>query len=208
MANLESDKHFMVGIFNDEDVLLKAVKKVRGNGIKIQEVYTPYPVHFLEDALGYKKSWMPKAAFMFGALGTTLAITMQTLMIGIDWPMIIGGKSFIAVPDFVPITFEMTVLLSAFGMVGTFLVSQDLKPYKVPRIFDRRSTDDKHVMAIDLAANSSMNEEQIREALNEAGAEEVSRRDFTDEENEGSFIKYLVDLFTNGVTSSSRPIVK
>jgi len=208
MAHMEKDKHFVVGIFNDESVLLDAVKKVRGKGIKIQEVYTPYPVHFLEDALGYKRSWMPKAAFLFGALGTTLAITMQTLMIGIDWPMIIGGKSFIAVPDFVPITFEMTVLLSAFGMVGTFLVSQDLKPYAVPRIFDRRSTDDKHVMAIDLAYNGTMSEEEIKAFLAEVGAEETKRRDFTDEENEGSFLKYLADLFTNGVTSSSRPIAK
>jgi hypothetical protein len=200
---MEKNKHFVIGIFNDHDTLLHGAEEIRHQGVKIHEVFTPYPVHGLEDALGYKRSFMPKAAFMFGALGTTLAITMQVSMMGIDWPMIIGGKPFLSLPAFVPVTFECTVLLAAFGMVGTFLVTRDLKPYKVPRIFDIRATDDKHVMAIDLA-NNSMTEDQIKALLKEVGAEEQYRRDFTDKENKGSFGDYLVDLFTNGVTRSSR----
>ncbi|MCS6967652.1 MAG: DUF3341 domain-containing protein [Cytophagales bacterium] len=200
---MEKNKHFLVGVFSDHDDLLHAIEEIRAKGVKIYEVYTPYPVHGLEHALGYKRSWMPKAAFAFGALGTTLAITMQVYMMAIDWPMIIGGKSYLAIPDFVPVTFEMTVLLSAFGMAGTFLVARDLKPHKVPRIFDIRATDDKHIMAIDLAANS-LSEAQMTTLLKEYHAEEVYRRDFTDEENSPSFISYVVDLFTNGVTRSSR----
>lgn len=202
---MEKNKHYSVGIFNDHSVMLNAVKKLRGKGVKIHEVFTPYPVHFLEDALGYKRSWMPKAAFLFGMTGTTLAIVLQTWVMGIDWPMIIGGKSFIAIPDFVPITFELTVLLSAFGMAGSFFVSQDLKPYKVPVIFDRRQSDDKHVMAIDLAKNG-LNESEINALLQEFGAEEVKRRDLTDKDIEGSFVSYVVDLFTNGVTDSARKL--
>ncbi|MEN7546925.1 DUF3341 domain-containing protein [Rapidithrix thailandica] len=202
---MEKNKHFTVGIFDDQDVLLKAVREVRNRGVKIDEVYSPFPVHGLEHALGYARSKMPIAAFFFGLTGTILAILMQSLMMGVDWPMIIGGKPFIAIPDFVPITFELTVLLSAFGMSFTFFFISDLKPHKVPKIFDRRSTDDKHVMTIDLAANR-MGEEQINAVLKEVEAEEVYRKDFTDEENEGSFIKYVVDLFTNGVTSSSRKL--
>ena len=60
---------------------------------------------------------------------------------------IIGGKDFWSIPPFIPITFEFTVLLSALGMVGTFMIVSDLKPYKKPRIFDIRITDDKLVMA-------------------------------------------------------------
>lgn len=201
---MEVDKHYVLGVYSDEDVLKDAVDHVRGKGIAIYEVFTPYPVHGLEHNLGYGHSWLPKAAFMFGALGTTCAIAMQTWMLGVSWPMIIGGKPFIAIPDFVPVSFEMTVLFAAFGMVGSFLVSQDLKPYKVPRIFDRRSTDDKHIVAIDLAKNA-MSEEEIKATLQEAGAEEVNRKDFTDEENNPSFFKYLGDLFKYGVRSTSRP---
>jgi hypothetical protein len=148
---------------------------------------------------------MPVAAFCFGATGTTLAITMQSSMMGFDWPMVIGGKSFIAIPDFVPVTFESTVLLASFGMVGTFLAIRGFGPTTVPKIFDIRSTDDKLVMAIDLA-NNSLSEDQIKVVLKEAHAEEVYRKDFTDEDNKRSFFKYLVDLFTKGVTVSSRKI--
>lgn len=202
---MEKDKNFIVGVFDDQDVLIRAIKKVREEGVKIYEVFNPYPVHHLEDALGYSRSRMPVAAFFFGLTGTICAILMQVLMMGVDWPMIIGGKSFIAVPDFVPVTFEMTVLFSAFGMVGTFLFTRDLKPYKVPRVFDRRSTDNKHIMAIDIADNKKSVEE-IKSLLAEVQAEEVYDKEFTDEENSGSFFNYVIDLFTNGVTSSSRQL--
>ncbi len=203
---MEKNKHFITGVFSDHSVLLSAVKKIREKNIKIHEVFTPYPVHHLEDALGYKRSWMPKAAFLFGITGTTCAILMQVLMLGVDWPMIIGGKPFISIPDFVPVSFEMTVLFAAFGMVGTFFFVRDLKPYKVPRVFDRRSTDDKHIVAIDLVANNEKTQDELTSILQESGAEEVNTRNFTDSDNEASFVKYVVDLFSNGVTSSSRSL--
>jgi len=88
--------------------------------------------------------------------------------------MIIGGKNFVAIPDFVPVTFELTVLLAAFGMVGTFLVSSDLKPWKDPKLLDIRITDDKHIMAIDLAKNKAVDAAQIGSALKDSGAVEVN----------------------------------
>ena len=201
---MHKNTNFLVGIFHDEDILIKAVKTIRSKGVKIHEVYTPYPVHFLEDALGYKRSVLPRVAFGFGFLGFSLAILMQTWMMGIDWPMIIGGKSYLAIPDFVPVTFEMTVLLSAFGMGFTFFVMRGLYPHSVPRVFDRRSTDDKHVMAIDLGKNT-IAQEDIQSMLHDLQAEEVFRKDFTEEdEQRRGFFPYLVDLFSNGVTSSSR----
>ena len=168
-------KNYVLGVYDDEDVLLHAVGKIRGAGIKIQEVYSPFPVHGLDEELGYKRSRLPIAAFMFGALGTTLALVMQIWMLGVDWPMIIGGKNFIAIPDFVPVTFELTVLLAAFGMVGTFLVSSDLKPWKDPNLLDIRITDDMHIMAIDLGSNQAETAE-IQKALKDSGAVEVNEK--------------------------------
>jgi len=92
--------------------------------------------------------------------------------------MIIGGKDNAAFPDFVPVSFEMTVLLAAFGMVGVFLITSNLKPWAQPRIFDLRSTDDKHIMAIDIANNSSLDLDKITEILNESGATEVNKKSF------------------------------
>jgi len=174
---MEHDKNFVLGVYEDEDVLLDAVTKVRETGIKIHEVFSPFPVHGLDERLGYKRTRLPIAAFLFGLTGTTLALVMQIWMLGYDWPMIIGGKNFVSLPPFIPVTFELTVLLAALGMVGTFMIVSDLKPYKKPRIFDIRITDDKHVMAIDLADNPS-GREAIAKVLEDSGASEVNDKTF------------------------------
>ncbi len=168
---------FLVGIFDDEQVLLTGIKGIRGSGVKIHEVYSPFPVHGAEDALGYKRSRISIAAFIFGLLGTSLALTMQIGMMGVDWPMIIGGKDFIPIPSFVPVTFELTVLLASFGMVGTFFVISNLKPWGKPKLFDIRITDDKHVMAIDLSKNS-IDEKGIDKILRDNGASEVNKKNY------------------------------
>ena len=98
---------------------------------------------------------------------------MIIYMMTIDWPMIIGGKDFLPLPVFIPVTFEMTVLLAAFGMVGTFLVVSDLKPWGKPKTFDLRSTNDKHVMAIELD-NNKIDSKKIKTILNTSGASEVN----------------------------------
>ncbi len=174
---MESNKNFVLGVFDDEDVLLNAVEKVKGKGVKIHEVYSPFPVHGLDEALGYKKTRLPIAAFLFGMTGTSLALIMQIWMLGYDWPMIIGGKNFASLPPFIPVTFELTVLLSALGMVATFLIVSDMKPYKWPQQFDIRSTDDKHIMAIDLATNK-LSKQDIGAILKDSGAQEVNDKNF------------------------------
>ncbi|MEM6641556.1 MAG: DUF3341 domain-containing protein [Bacteroidota bacterium] len=169
--------NYVLGVYDDEDILLSAVKKVRGAKIKIEDVYSPFPVHGLSDALGIKRSWLSVAAFLFGITGTSLALTMQIGMMYVDWPMIIGGKDHLPFPSFIPVTFEMTVLLASFGMVGTFFGITNLKPWAKPRIYDVRITDDKHVMAIDLDQNTIV-ENDIKSVLKDSGAVEVNNKNF------------------------------
>ncbi len=177
MVNHIENEKYLVGVFEDEDILMKAVRNLKSSGVNIHEVYSPYPIHGLDIALGYKKSRLPKAAFLFGATGTTLALTMMTYMLTLDWPVIVGGKDHWPLPNFIPITFELTVLLSALGMVGTFLLSNDLYPGKNPKMFDIRSTDDKFIMAVDLSSNS-MSADDISNVLKENGAAEVNEKQF------------------------------
>jgi len=174
---MERDKNFTVGIFDDDDIALNAVKQLRTAGVKIFEVYSPFAVHGMEHALGYKRTRLPRAAFAFGLAGTILGLTMMFWMMGYDWPMIIGGKNFAALPPFIPVAFEITVLLSSLGMVLTFFIVGDLKPFKKPRLFDIRCTDDKHVMAIDLAENR-LSKEDINSLLSSNGASEVFDKNF------------------------------
>jgi hypothetical protein len=173
----KTSENYLVGIFDDEDILLHGVEGIREKGVKIHEVYTPFPVHGLDEVLGYTRSRLPIAAFLFGMTGTILALTMQIWMLGYDWPMIIGGKNFVSLPPFIPVTFELTVLLSALGMVATFFIVSDMKPYRKPRSYDIRSTDDKHVMAIDLAANK-LSKDDISRILKDNGASEVNEKNF------------------------------
>lgn len=175
---MDADKNFLVGVFDDDDLVLNGVQKVRANGVKIHEVYSPFPVHGLDEQLGYKRTRLPIAAFLFGLTGTCLALVMQIWMLGIDWKMIIGGKDYVALPDFIPVTFELTVLLASLGMVGTFLIVSNLKPYTWPRQFDLRSTEDKHIMAIDLALNKGKSKAEIADILKMAGASEVNEKNF------------------------------
>lgn len=172
---MEKGKNFVVGVYEEEAVLLKAVEDIRNKGVKIHEVYTPYPVHGLDDALGYNYSNLPIAGFLFGMTGTITALTMMISMLGFDWPMDIGGKPHIPLPAFIPITFELTVLFCALGMTGTFFVASNLNPWSTPKLLDPRSVDDKFVMALDLATNKQ-DAAQLSSILSEAGASEVSTK--------------------------------
>lgn len=174
---MAASNNYIVGLYNDEDILMEAVHKVRQSGVKIEEVYSPFPVHGLDEALGYKRSRLPIAAFLFGLLGTILALLMQIWMLGVDWPMIIGGKDYVPLPTFIPVTFEVTVLLASLGMVGTFFIVSNLKPYGKAKIFDLRSTDDMHIMALNLGSNPFPVEE-LRKVLRESGAVEVNDKTF------------------------------
>jgi hypothetical protein len=168
-----ADKKYIVGIFDDEDVVMDAVSKVRGSNIKIHEVFCPYPVHGLDHVLGYERPRMGVPAFLFGITGTTLAFLLTFWTLGVDWPMNIGGKNFFPFPTNIPIVFELTVLLAAFGMSFTFFFMEGLGPSNKPVIFDPRSTDDKFVMAIDTDKNS-VSEVVITEMLKSVGASEVN----------------------------------
>jgi hypothetical protein len=168
---------FLVGIYDDDDVVLEAVKKVKKAGVRIQEVYSPFPIHGLDVALGHPRSRLGIAAFLFGLTGTTTALLLTAYTESFDWPMIVGGKDSYSPVIYVPIIFELTVLFSALGMVGTFLISNGLGPTTKPLMYDLRTTDNKFAMAIDLSKNT-LAEADIEQILKNSGAAEVNIKQF------------------------------
>ena len=141
------------GIFDDEEVLLESIKKVRAKDISIKEVYTPFPVHGLDHALGLERTRLAIAAFFYGALGCVVAISMTYYIMILDWPQNIGGKPsfayYLNMPAFVPIIFEMTVLFAAHLMVITYFFKSKLFPGQKASNPDVRTTDDKFLMEIE-----------------------------------------------------------
>ena len=164
-------KKFVVGCFDDEAVLFPAVKKMRNAGYKIQDVYTPFAVHGLDHALGMRETSLHTAGFIYGITGTTTALSCMGWIFTKDWPLNIGGKPNFPLPAFIPITFELTVLFAAVGMVLTFCYLCQLAPFVRKHHFHPRATDDYFVMVIECTERTNV--EDLKGFLNSSGAVEV-----------------------------------
>jgi hypothetical protein len=179
MSTENTSIKFLLGKFKTTDAVSASVTNLQAEGIKVYDVYSPFPIHGMEKLLGFKRSRLTVAAFFFGMTGTCCAVLMQVFMLVWDWPMDVGGKPFFQGPAIMPISFELTVLFAAFGMVGTFLFVNKLFPWKTPVIFDLRATDDVFVVAVDQAQlhNNTQPAEQI---LRGSGAYEVTEQEVND----------------------------
>ncbi|HEY9258076.1 DUF3341 domain-containing protein [Chitinophaga sp.] len=167
-------KKFVVGLFDDEAVLFPAVKKVRTAGYKLHDVYTPFPIHGLDHAMGLRETSLHTAGFIYGITGTTTALSFMSWVFNVDWPLNIGGKPHFPLPAFIPITFELTVLFAAVGMVMTFCYLCQLMPGVKKHIFHPRQTDDKFVMVIELTEKT--NAEEVKSFLAAAGAQDINEQ--------------------------------
>lgn len=171
MAHTTESVPLVRAMYHDDDVLISAVKQIRAAGFKISEVYTPFPVHGLDKAMGLKESRIAVAAFMYGLFGLAVAVTLTWYMMISDWPQNIGGKPNIDwamnMPAFVPILFEMTVFFAAHLMVWTFLVINGLYPGADAKNPDPRTTDDYFMVELPAA-------EGLIETLQKSGAVEIA----------------------------------
>ena len=160
-------------IYTDDDVLMAAVKKVKAEKHHIEEVYTPFPVHGLDKAMGLAPTRIAITSFMYGCLGLTVAIIMMNYIMIEDWPQNIGGKPSFSylqnMPAFVPIMFEMTVFFAAHLMVITFYLRSKMWPFKKAENPDLRTTDDHFLMEIAVHNN----EKELSKLLKETGAVKI-----------------------------------
>lgn len=173
---------YIVGLFDHEDNLVKAIRSFKKEKIEITDALTPFPVHGLEDELGLEDSRLHTAGFMFGITGTFVALSVMTWISTSSYPLNIGGKPHFSLPSFIPITFELTVLFAAVGMVIVYCIRNGLYPGAVPRILNERITDDRFALTFEVDENTSRAEvERIVSLLNGAGAVEVSAKEFEDD---------------------------
>ena len=152
-------------------VLFPAVKEVRKSGYKIHDVYTPFPIHGLDKALGLRETSLHTAGFIYGITGTATALGFISWVFTKDWPLNIGGKPQFALPAWIPIIFELTVLFAAVGMVLTFCYLCQMAPFVKKHHFHLRATDDLFVMVIE--CTSKTNEAAALAYLESLGAKDV-----------------------------------
>ena len=153
-------------LYDDDDVLLAAVKDIRAEKYHIEEVYTPFPVHGLDKVLGLADTRISIMAFIYGCIGFCVSIWMMNYIMIEDWPQNIGGKPSFSylenMPAFVPIMFELTIFFAAHLMVITFYLRSKLWPFKEAENPDPSTTDDKFLIDMDSGSNLSKTKSMLK----------------------------------------------
>ncbi len=204
--------HGIVAEYADPEALKAAAARVRDAGFKKFDCYSPFPVHGIDPAMGIRPTRLPWLILACGLVGCFGALWMQWWMNAVDYPFMISGKPLFSLPANVPVIFELTVLLSAFGAFFGALILNDLPRLHNP-LFNlsrfRKATDNGFFLAID-ASDPGFEEGKVKTLLGEGavGVEACYDED-PNEELPPAFwtaglILFLVALVPLGLAMKSR----
>lgn len=173
----------MLAEFDTPHDVYHACEAIRDEGFKHWDAHTPFPVHGLETAMGLRPSKVPWIVAAGALLGATLGITLQWWSMAVEYPSIIAGKPFFSWPAFVPVTFELTVLLSAFGAVFGMFGINKLPTFHHPLFTSdrfRAATDDKFFVSIE-ARDPLFDAKKLKKMFKQLGATHIE--DVVEEED-------------------------
>ena len=167
-------------MYDDDAKVMAAASDLVGQGVRVKDVFSPFPIHGIDPIIGIKRTRLAICSFMYAMTGTSLALLGMWYFMIQDWPMNIGGKpSFSLVENitaFIPVTFEFSVLCGAHGMALTYLLRNGTLPGMPASNPDPRTTDDKFVMEIS-TDNNSMSADELEAALRGTDLLELSIKD-------------------------------
>jgi len=161
---------YITAYYLDEEDLLAGLRQIKLKGLEVLDVLTPFPVHGLDKVLGLRRSRLTRVAFAGGAIGAILGFAFQAWVFTKAYPINFGGKPFFAVPSFIPVTFELTVLFAALSMVIAFFIFNKLGPGAKNVIYDERITDDRFLLVINADGQDEAKINEIESILQDAGA--------------------------------------
>ncbi|HEY2902568.1 MAG TPA: DUF3341 domain-containing protein [Polyangia bacterium] len=156
-------RRFMVATFTDPAHLLAALRPLRMGSVPIYDVYAPYPIHGLDQAMGLRRTRLPLVTLLAGLTGLSFALLFQFYTNIFDWPLNVGGKPDNSALAFVPVCFELTVLLGGLATVGALFIRTRLYPGKRASLAAAGVTDDR--FALVLRAPADRDERQRTFAL-------------------------------------------
>jgi hypothetical protein len=142
------DSRFLVAVFSRPETLLRAVRPVRGEGFRVYDVHAPYPIHGLDSAMGLRRTRLPLVTLLAGLAGLSFAVLFQVYTTALDWPLNVGGKPDNSALAFVPVSFELTVLLAGVATAAAFFLRARLYPGKPPRLPAPGVTDHKFALVV------------------------------------------------------------
>lgn len=157
--------------------LMKAAKLVNRAGYTKYDAYSPFPIHGMDDAMGLKESKLGWIVLSHALVGFSGGLALQIWAASIAYPINIGGRPFVNIPAFVPVTFELTILLSAFAAVFGMLFLNNL-PKHHNTLFNSdtfsRVTDDKFFIIIE-TEDGMYAEEETHKFLVSTGASHIEQ---------------------------------
>lgn len=170
-----SQTYGLLAQFDTPAETMHAAEVVRDHGFRRWDVYTPFPVHGMDEAMGLKNSQVGWFTFIAGASGLTLGMLMIWWMNAYDYTIVVGGKPLFSPIFAFPVAYECTILLGAFGSLFGMLILNRLPRlyhplFKSPRF--RHVTHDKFFIAIE-AADPKYDDTATRQLLEQAGAKHI-----------------------------------
>ena len=163
------EAQYLIGVFDEEEAMLTAFRRMKEEKLEIEDVFTPYPIHEVLDNHG-KKSKITIVGWFYGlfaALGV-LAFLVYTAVI--DWPLNYGGKPSSAFPSFLVVTIILTIFSITILSLATFSWRANLWPSNEKPIYHERATDDKFVI---LVKKEKVDQKKATSLFKETGASEI-----------------------------------
>src|SRR5438552_4607872 len=165
----------MIAEFRTAASILHAAEKVRDAGFRKWDVFTPFPVHGMDRAMGLKNSKVGWFAFIGGVIGYTTGMLMIWFMNAFDYPIVVGGKPMFSPHSAFPPSYELTILFGAFGSLGGMLFLNRLPKLYHPLLKNRRFakvTHDKFFLVIEITDPKYVEQSTIK-MLEEAGSNHI-----------------------------------
>lgn len=175
MSESKPDKtlYGILAEYRNPGELIKVAKSVKESGYRNWDTFSPFPVHGIDKAMGLKKSKLGWIVLGHGLVGLVGALTMISYLMVVDYPLNISGKTLMNIPAWIPVTFELTVLLSAFGAVFGMFFLCGLPRFNHPLFnserFSEKASNDGFFVCIE-AEDPQFESEKVSSLLKNAGA--------------------------------------
>ncbi|XXF76899.1 DUF3341 domain-containing protein [Myxococcaceae bacterium GXIMD 01537] len=166
---------WVLGEFATPDALVEATRKMREKGFQGMDTYSPYPLHGGSEALGLPPSKVPLITLGAALTGLVTALSMQTFMNTVDYPLNVGGRPLLSLPAWIPITFELTVLFAAFGIFfGLMALSRLPQPYHPVFESEEFRSASTHGYWLSVPKVEGVNTDDVQNQLRDLGATQVT----------------------------------
>lgn len=171
----DNKQYGILAEFRNPKELIDAAKLISEKGYKYYDTFSPFPIHGMDKAMNLAKSKLGWIVAGHGMLGLFGALAMIYFMMAVDYPNNISGKTLMNIPAWIPVTFELTVLLSAFGAVFGMFFLNGLPKLNHP-LFNsdnfKKVTDDGFFVCIE-SEDPQFEEEKVKILLKDAGGTNI-----------------------------------